>query len=99
MLKKLKTITAIALAVGSVAANAATFAEKESLARLLHELDVITSLANQAESHSNPDSRIKFQYNLLRKDIARIGLGVKEHLDAPAVEPRQYEPLSGDYRR
>lgn len=83
----------------SICANATNYAERESLARLVHELDALHALADEAQSHANPDSRIRFQYNILKKDLMKIRLGIKEHLDEPAIEPREYAPLSGDYRR
>lgn len=76
-----------------------SFAERESLSRLLHELDTVSLLSSEAEGHANPDSRIKFQYRELKKDLARVRLGIQEYLDSPTIEPRHYEPLSGEYRR
>lgn len=74
-------------------------AEREALARLIHELDALAPLIETAESHANPDARIRFQYGWLRQDIERIKFGIREHLDAPRSEPRPVPPLRGDYRR
>lgn len=74
-------------------------AERESLARLVHELDALEPMLRTAEAQADPDARIRFQYAWLRQDIARIRLGIEEHLNAPQAEPRRFPPISGDYRR
>jgi RAQPRD family integrative conjugative element protein len=74
-------------------------AEREVLARVSHELEATGPLIAEAESHANPDARIRFQYDWLRQDIERIRLGIQEHIDAPRAEPRTFPPLRGDYRR
>ncbi|MGE0760369.1 MAG: RAQPRD family integrative conjugative element protein [Pirellulaceae bacterium] len=74
-------------------------AERESLARLVHELDALEPLLRTAEAQADPDARIRFQYAWLRQDIARIRLGIEEHLNAPQAEPRRFPPITGDYRR
>jgi len=73
--------------------------ELEALARIAHELEATEPLIAEAESHANPDARIRFQYDWLRQDIERIRLGIQEHLEAPRAEPRTFPPLRGDYRR
>lgn len=94
MLKPLLLIFTISL---SAVASASNFAERESLAKLIHEIDGLSSLVDEAQGRANPDSRIRFQYNLLRKDLMMMKLGIQEHLDGPTIEPRNYAPLSGDY--
>ncbi len=73
--------------------------EREALARIIHELQAIQPLINEAASQANPDARIRFQYNWLRQDLHRIRLGIQEHIDTPRSEPRTFPPLRGDYRR
>lgn len=96
MLKPLIFIFTVALAAS---ANATNYSERESLAKLVHELDGLSALVDEAQGRANPDSRIRFQYNQLRKDLVMMRLGIQEHLDTPTIEPRSYAPLSGDYRR
>lgn len=96
MLKPFLFILTLALAGTASAEN---YAERESLSKLVHELDALKALVDEAQSRANPDARIRFQYNQLRKDLVMMRLGIKEHLDGPIIEPRDYEPLSGDYRR
>jgi len=91
------------------AAIAATFAvgpafadvdaEREALARLTHEIEALEPILAAAESQANPDARIRFRYDWLRQDLARVRSGIQEHIDAPRAEPRTFPPLRGDYRR
>ena len=74
-------------------------AERESLARIVHELELLTPLLAEAKAASNPDARIHFHDEWLRKDLERVREGIQEHIDAPRAEPRVVAPLRGDYRR
>ncbi len=62
-------------------------------------MNALAPLIETAESQANPDARIRFRYDWLRKDLARIRAGIQEHLDAPRTEPRTFPPLRGDYRQ
>ena len=73
--------------------------EGEALARVAHELEVLELLIREAESQASPDARIRFRYDWLRQDLARVRLGIQEHIDVPRAEPRTFPPLRGDYRR
>jgi len=73
--------------------------ERESLARLTHEIEALEPLIRSAESQANQDARVRFRYDWLRHDLARVRLGIQEHIDAPRAEPRTFPPLRGDYRR
>ena len=73
--------------------------EREALARIIHELQAVGPLIDQAASQANPDARIRFQYDWLQQDFDRIRLGIQEHIDTPRSEPRTCPPLRGDYRR
>ena len=74
-------------------------AEREALARLIHEIEALEPLIRSAQSQANPDARVRFRYDWLRQDLARVRLGIQEHIDAPRAEPRTFAPLRGDYRR
>ena len=74
-------------------------AERETLARLVHELELLRSLVDQSEATADPDARIRFRYDWLRSDLDRVREGIEEHIDAPRSEPRKVAPLRGDYRR
>lgn len=73
--------------------------ERAALARLIHEIDALSPLIEEAEREADPDARIRFQYDWLRVDLARMRMAIQEHIDAPATEPRSVPPLRGDYRR
>lgn len=73
--------------------------EREALARLVHELETLTPLLDQAEQQADVTARIRFQYGWLKQDLDRIKLGIRAHLNAPRAEPRSFPPLKGDYRR
>ena len=90
-------ITTATLAATSAFADAD--AERAALARIAHELETLEPLIRTAESQANPDARVRFRYDWLRQDLARVRLGIQEHIDAPRAEPRTFPPLRGDYRR
>lgn len=73
--------------------------EREALAQLAHELTTLEPLIREGEIQADPDARIRFQYDWLRQDLARVRMGIQEHLHAPRAEPRPVAPLRGDYRR
>ncbi len=77
----------------------ASDAEREALMRLVHELEALAPLVDSAETAANRTERVRFRYDWLRRDIARIRDGVIEHASADQAEPRLYDPLRGDYRR
>ena len=74
-------------------------AERQALARIIHELEVLEPLLAEAKAAADPDARIRFRYDWLKKDLERIRQGIQEHIDAPRAEPRAVVPLRGDYRR
>jgi len=74
-------------------------AEREVLARIVHELQAIESLVARAEANADHDSRVRFQYAWLRQDLDQVQDGIQSHIDAPRAQPRAYPPLRGDYRR
>lgn len=99
----MRTASLAAGLFGSLLLSTTLFAdtdlERGSLAQIVHELDGLDPLIRTAESHADTDARIRFQYTWLRQDLARIRLGIEEHLNAPQAEPRRFPPICGDYRR
>ncbi len=73
--------------------------EHAGLAQLIHELDGLQSIIDQAQTNSNQDARIRFHYDGLRIDLNRIRLGIYDHLVQPRQQPRSVPPLKGDYRQ
>ena len=80
-------------------ATADADSERQALARITHEIDAFDPLIHEAETQSVPDARVHFRYEWLRRDLARLRLGIQEHIDAPRTQPRAFPPLRGDYRR
>ncbi len=89
----------ILLGLVSPLVHADADAERESLARIIHELEVLQPLLLEAEAAADPDARVRFRYDWLKKDLERIRQGIQEHIDAPRSDPRAVAPLRGDYRR
>lgn len=74
-------------------------AEREALAKIIHELNTLESLIKRAEVNAEQDSRIRFRYDWLRQDLKQIRDGIQSHIDSPRAQPRSFPPLRGDYRR
>ena len=73
-------------------------AEHEALARIVHELQVLEPLIQEAEAGARADTRLQLRYDWLRQDLARIRHGIETHLEAAQSAPRTFAPLRGDYR-
>ncbi len=89
----------ISLSLISITATADSDGERAAMARLIHELETLTPLIQEAAAQAEPDTRIRFQYDWLRQDLARVRMGIAEHINAPRTEPRKVPPLKSDYRR
>ena len=99
MFHRMPSIVSLTVVVAlSCSAQAEVSAEREALAKLLHELQLIETWIAQAEGEREKDTRIHFRYDWLRQDIASIKTGIQEHISAPHSEPRLFSPLRGDYR-
>jgi len=95
---RLKQLIPVLLLSTPIVSSADTDAERTALAKIIHELDAIKPLIEEARVQANPDRRIRFQYDWLELDIQRIQSGIREHLLAPQTYPRHFPPLKGDYR-
>ena len=94
---RLAFFLASGLIIPPVAASDAD-AEREALARLVHELRLLERLVQRAEANANPDARVRFRYDWLRRDLRQVRDGIRSHIDAPRTQPRLHPPLRGDYR-
>jgi RAQPRD family integrative conjugative element protein len=61
--------------------------ERESLARVIHELQAIEPLLRAGEAQANPDARVRFRYDWLRQDLQRMRHGIQDHINAPGPSP------------
>ena len=95
----LLSIAVMASILAPVVIAADADAERTALARVIHEIDALTPVIQSAEAEAIPDARIRFRYDWLRQDLARVRSGIQAHIDAPRAEPRKYPPLRGEYRQ
>lgn len=92
------------LAIGLCALLAAPVAradedsEREQLARLAAELQLLQVRVAEASKLAPSAARVKFRYDWLQRDLDLMRRGVEDHLDAPR-QPRIVPPLRGDYRQ
>ncbi len=73
--------------------------EREQLATLVRQLDMLDRLAEHSASLPPQDgSRYHFDYTRLREDIERVRRGIHDYLTPKRAQPRDPVELSGDYR-
>ncbi len=80
-------------------ADAQSWNEREKLAEIIEQLSELQALIDEASVHADPDARLRFRYDWLRRDLTRVRQGIEDHLDAPESDARQLPPLRGDYRQ
>ncbi len=74
--------------------------EREQLAALARQLDLIDRLAEHA-ANTAPQERARYHFDhaRLRKDLQRVRAGIQDYLTPPRAQPRDPVELSGDYRQ
>lgn len=94
-------LAAVFAASLSICVNASTDTDlqRDHLAALLRQLDVLDRLAQQSALSSSGGSRYHFDFARLRNDIARMRTGIEEYLSPRRAQPRDPSELSADYRR
>ena len=96
--KALLTFTVFVSALfAALIVSADSDAEREALAQLIHELDLLTPVIDRAEREADPDSRVQFQYSWLRQDLNRVRSGIEDHIRGTRFEPRKFHPIRGEY--
>ncbi len=97
---RIKILTASAIVVGCLMGQV-SFADnlqmRETLTRIERLLNQINPLINSAESQQDNDTRVKFQFEVLREDISNVQFGIDQALHRVTIQPRVMDPLSGDY--
>jgi RAQPRD family integrative conjugative element protein len=97
-MKKALTIGFLALLAASVS-HASGDQERTVLDNFLVELDALTEIVNEAErAGTDHPTDIRFDYSALETDLSLIRQGVQDYLRKARREPRDLQPLSGDYR-
>ncbi|ABA57201.1 conserved hypothetical protein [Nitrosococcus oceani ATCC 19707] len=92
------TFLILALSVAP-AAFADADAEREVLAKIIHELNALDPLIKRTEANADQDSHIRLRYDWLHQDLKQIRDGIQSHINFPRAQPRSFLPLRGDYRR
>lgn len=82
-----------ALATSARATDAATEVERQLLVRIAIELEYLKSLADKAQSASDPARRIQFDYDTLISDLSEIQGAIERHAERPQRSPRSVTPL------
>ena len=73
--------------------------ERRALLKIDRHLADLMTLVEAAEQSADPDDRIRFRYDWLRRDIAKVRKGVQAHIHRPLAEKLANAELHGDYRR
>lgn len=94
--KKIIFISLLLMTASNV--NADIDAEKAKLALIVHELETLPSLIDEAEALADKNERIQFQYEWLSRDIEHIKSAIQEHINAPRIQPRSFTPIDSNYR-
>ena len=88
---------AVVLLVVAATLQADRDAEHAALGRLVAEIARLEPLIARAEAEREPDARVSFRYDWLRRDLSEVRRGVEAYIDDVEFTPRQFEPLQGDY--
>lgn len=72
---------------------------RQNLANVLHQLDLLDRFLNSVAStyQPSPGDRYHFDHTRLREDLQRVRAGIQAYLSPPRAQPREPEPLAGDY--
>jgi RAQPRD family integrative conjugative element protein len=81
---------------------------KEALVKIIHQLEVIKPLLNEAERAQSLHPEIKIHFNAwrdangmmhagLRQDIQRIQTALIHIVNQERVDPRYYSPIKNDF--
>ena len=83
----------------SAAAEDTAKNETNALLKIDRHLSELALLIDEAELAADPDNRIRFRYDWLRRDIARVRNGVQAHIHRPHAAKQASADLLGDYQR
>ena len=73
--------------------------EREMLAAVTLQLDLLDRLAERAGASPQEHARYHFDYLRLRADLRRVRAGVQDYLVPHRAQPRDPVPLAADYTR
>ena len=95
--KTVMVILTVSVVLTSVVSFADSVQERTDLARISNVLNAVYPLIDDAQKQAAPNTRVKFRYNWLRKDIQAIQTGIAEKINMSKVEPRIVQPLKTQY--
>lgn len=95
-------VQAIMLAIAgltSVSVHADVWSERAALAQVVSELTALERLVSDTQKLSENDARVKFDYDVLMRDLEIIRAGINAHLSQPInpVMPSHIDALGGEY--
>lgn len=102
-LKSIHRLSALLLGMLCAWASNATTTDpdlhRQDLANALHQLDLLDRfLASITSTYQpSPAERYHFDHTRLREDLQRVRAGIQAYLSPPRAQPREPEPLAGDY--
>ena len=73
--------------------------EKEHLAAVIRQLDLLDRLAKQSAAIEQERARYHFDYTRLAADLQRMRVGINDYLTPQRAQPRDPAALQGDYRQ
>ncbi len=71
--------------------------EREVLARVLLELQLVESLTLKASQRKPTGTRVSFDYSLFLKELQAVEQGIAHYISGTRLQPRTFEPLKADY--
>ncbi len=79
---------------------AQTPAQRQELTAALRQLDALERTVAHSAAHTPivPGERYHFDYPRLQADLARVRVGIQNHLTPSRAQPRDPSELAGDYR-
>lgn len=94
-------LTSLSVALSTPHARAGdSDAEREQLAAVIRQLTITERLAVQTAALSTPEgTRYHFDYARLQRDLQRVRQGIEHYLTPSRAQPRDLQPLAGDYVR
>ena len=73
--------------------------EKRYLIAITTEIENLKTLAQKAESTTDKNERLQFDYAALQRDLAEMQRAIEQHVKAPLRSPRKIEVLMTQYTR
>ncbi|MGI0888678.1 RAQPRD family integrative conjugative element protein [Pseudomonas aeruginosa] len=98
--RRLMGLLSVLLMASPAPVLASEVIEREQLAALARQLDLIDHLAEHAANTAPQErARYHFDYARLRADLKRVRAGLQDYLVPQRAQPRDSVPLAGDYVR